>query len=745
MKSLSLYIAFILLSCTYLMGCKSHKNTFPKVVKGQIDLSQWQFEGRNFVKLNGEWEFYWKTLVDPSNFDTAHLPPVEWVKVPGTWTSHKINDKNLPPHGYATYCLRIKLPKTIRKRLGIFIPKIWSATKVWVNNVIVHSSGKVSEIYANYENRILEKLIEIEPKQQEVHLVVQVANHDIFVGGLVQPFQIGIYQEVLESKSLQYSWTLMWLGILLVMGLYHFVLFLFRQKNKSTLYFGIICIQIGLRLIVFGNHYIYEYLRTHSDLLTFAIQSKVYYITTFWLPPIALLYVRYLYPDEVKLFRWLVPIVSPKIIRVSVITTVLYTTFILVVSPVIFTTTIFFYQPIMGLFAGYLFFAIILAAAYKKRESLFQMLGILTMVLAGIHDVLSALIGIDILGLTGLELFPLAFAIFLSLQFLIIARRFSRAFLSVEDLSANLEKKVEERTKEVTRKNIEIEKKNEQLQLQNRNITDSIKYAKRIQKAILGSQKHIEDKFKDAFIFLQARDIVSGDFYWYSEAGCNQDWLYNTGLNGGNNSGSGGHLPMVNIKIVVAADCTGHGVPGAFMTIMGNDLLNEIVNDQCIHKPSAILKELDKKVRATLQSQSEEKTDDGMDMTVVTIDETHQKLYFAGAKNSILLVRRGKVFRLKGSIYPVGSAHYKAERDYQLHAFETQPDDVIYMFSDGFQDQFGGDQGRKYMTKRFRKFLLSISQLPMQEQRARLQQEFNDWVKDEYQQTDDVLVMGIRL
>ncbi|HAS40085.1 MAG TPA: hypothetical protein DCS93_06375 [Microscillaceae bacterium] len=744
MKSILLHI-IVFFSCVCIVGCKSNTTPPPTVKNGQIDLSQWNFEGNRILKLNGEWEFYWNTLADPTQFGKSQvkLPKSQFVKVPSTWTNYEVEGKNLPPHGYATYCVRIKLPKPTNMRLGIFIPKIWSATKVWVNDDLIHTSGIIAKDYANYENRILETLVEIEPKQQEVHLVIQVANHDIFVAGLMQPFKIGYYGELLESTSLQYSWTMMWLGILLAMGLYHFVLFSFRRKNKSTLYFGIISILIAIRLIVFGNHYIYEYLTAHSNLFNFAIQSKVYYGTTFWLPPIALLYIQSLFPDKVSFFfNKTIPIVSKKAIRVALIVTTIYTTFILVVSPVIFTSTILFYQPIFGIFIAYLFFAIILAAIKRKQESLFQMLGILTMVLAGGHDAILTFTGNDFLGLGGIELLPLAFSIFLSLQFLIIARRFSRAFLFVEDLSANLEKKVEERTIEVTQKNNEIEKKNEQLQLQNKNITDSIQYAKRIQKAILGSQQRIEEKFKDAFIFLQARDIVSGDFYWYSEATCNQDWLFNDGISSNNGSS---HLPMLDIKIVVAADCTGHGVPGAFMTIMGNDLLNEIVNDQCVHKPSMILKQLDKKVRATLQSQSEEKTDDGMDMTVITIDETHQKLYFSGAKNSILLVRRGDVFRLKGSIYPVGSAHYKSNRDYQLHVFETQPDDVIYMFSDGFQDQFGGNQGRKYMTKRFRSFLLSISNLPMQEQKTRIKQEFDAWVTDKYQQTDDVLVMGIRL
>ncbi|EAY25797.1 PP2C family protein-serine/threonine phosphatase [Microscilla marina] len=726
MKNLLSYLLFS--GVILLVGCTTKQPKAPAISKGTLDLSTWSFDHNHFVTLDGQWFFYWKKLLSPQDIGKRQLPPYTLVDVPNSWTNYQVNQVKLPPHGYATYCLRIKLPNT-NKPLGIFIPKIWSASKVWLNDSLVYTSGKVGRQYKSYESQILEQLVEFSAPSQEVHLVVQVANHDMFIGGLIQSFRLGIYSEILESNSLAYSWTLMWLGVLLVMGVYHFVLFFFRQKNKSTLYFGIICLFIGLRLIVFGEHYIYEYLKEHSGWLTFAIQSKAYYITTFFLPPVALLYVRSLYPEEVRFFKWQIFIVSPQVIKVSLWVTTVYSVFILVVSPVVFTPTIFFYQPFMGLFVAYLFFAIVLAGVHKKRESAFQMAGIFTMVLAGVND--------GLLALGALELLPVAFAIFLSLQFLVIARRFSRAFKSVEELSTNLEKKVEERTKE-------LEDKTKQLEKKNRSITDSIQYANRIQKAVLGSQQHIEKQFKDAFIYLKARDIVSGDFYWFSETNCNQSWLYNTNMNGGLEHANP-DLPIVKLKIIIAADCTGHGVPGAFMTIMGNDLLNEIIDNECIHKPDVILKELDKRVRATLHNETQEKADDGMDMTVVTIDETHQKLYFSGAKNSILLVRRGEVFRLKGSIYPIGSEHYKAEREYALHVFETQPNDIIYMYSDGFQDQFGGKKGRKYMSKKFRQFLLSLSHLPMEEQRYKINEELKTWMGDHYQQTDDVLVMGVKL
>ena len=161
---------------------------------------------------------------------------------------------------------------------------------------MIYQSGIVSKSSKEAKTRILEKLAEIYSHDQEIDLIIQVSNYEMFIAGLVQGFKIGAYSEILESISLKYSWTLMWLGILFAMGLYHFILFFFRKKRKSTFYFGIICMLLGIRLIIFGEHYLYEYLIEHIGWLSFAVQSKIYYSTTFMLIPVGLLYIESLYP-----------------------------------------------------------------------------------------------------------------------------------------------------------------------------------------------------------------------------------------------------------------------------------------------------------------------------------------------------------------------------------------------------------------------------------------------------------------
>ncbi|SFF57974.1 PP2C family protein-serine/threonine phosphatase [Thermoflexibacter ruber] len=263
-----------------------------------------------------------------------------------------------------------------------------------------------------------------------------------------------------------------------------------------------------------------------------------------------------------------------------------------------------------------------------------------------------------------------------------------------------------------------IEKKNE-------NITDSLKYAQRIQKAILGNEEEVLCNFKEGFIFFKPRDIVSGDFFWFSQL------FFNT-------------EERSSKRILIAADCTGHGVPGAFMTVMGNALLDEIINEKCITTPHLILHELDRKIVATLQKQNFNQSD-GMDMVILVIEEKDDNtkwVHWAGAKNPLYYVRNRQLHEIKGDKFPIGGNQSKIAKTFNTHTFELKDDYIFYLFTDGFQDQFGGKENRKYMVKHFRNFLFEISHLPLSVQKEKLEQEFTSW-KGEREQTDDVLVIGV--
>lgn len=269
-------------------------------------------------------------------------------------------------------------------------------------------------------------------------------------------------------------------------------------------------------------------------------------------------------------------------------------------------------------------------------------------------------------------------------------------------------------------KNREIEKKSE-------DILSSINYAKRIQTAILPLHSKIADVFgeENFFIYYKPREIVSGDFYWFHS----------------------GTFPKP-YTIFVAADCTGHGVPGAFMSMIGNDLLNEIVNSRRVLSPELILQELNEGIRNVLK-QDQNDSRDGMDIAIITLwkdENSFTTLEYAGAMNPLYYVRNEELVEIKADKKPIGGFHTNknAAPHFTKHtvALGKEPT-TIYLCSDGFQDQFGGENGKKFMVKRLRETLLSLSQLPMPAQKENLATTFETW-KGEQKQIDDVMMIGIR-
>ncbi|WP_291722325.1 7TM diverse intracellular signaling domain-containing protein [Bernardetia sp.] len=287
-----------------------------------------------------------------------------------------------------------------------------------------------------------------------------------------------------------------------------------------------------------------------------------------------------------------------------------------------------------------------------------------------------------------------------------------------------LEKKVKQRTVEIEQQKEEIEAINTSLMEQkglmekrNNDITSSINYARRIQDAVLPDLRTFKKNIPNCFILYKPRDIVSGDFYWFAKKD--------------------------NQIIVAAADCTGHGVPGAFMSILGDSYLNQIVNLQGITKADSILSRLHGQIRRALRQSSTENKD-GMDISICVIDLEQKHVTFAGAKRPLLYIQNETIFEIKGDKHSVGGFQTKAENAYTSHQVNFDEPTTFYIFSDGYVDQFGGKQNRKFMTKRFKQLLLDIHKEPMVRQRQLLAQEFDDW-KGNNKQIDDVIVVGFQV
>ncbi len=296
--------------------------------------------------------------------------------------------------------------------------------------------------------------------------------------------------------------------------------------------------------------------------------------------------------------------------------------------------------------------------------------------------------------LTSLKLFTTVFAGIRAYEFV----------TELEEYKQFLEQKVAERTAELKSKN--------------KAIIESIEYARRIQSAILPSSDYIDQLLPENFIYYQPRDIVSGDFYWLYQQ---DDRIY-----------------------VTVADCTGHGVPGAFMSILGITILEEILNLNSDLNPNEILDHLRKRLVISLKQTGEiNETQDGMDMILCIIEPGRNQIKFAGAYNSLYKISNGELQEYKGDKIPVGITFGK-ENNFSCQEIEYSKGDMLYLYTDGYFDQFGGPSGKKYSSRRFKELLMHIHNVDLGEQKEILQTNIENWMA-EMDQIDDITVMGIRL
>ncbi|GAA4842844.1 SpoIIE family protein phosphatase [Algivirga pacifica] len=275
----------------------------------------------------------------------------------------------------------------------------------------------------------------------------------------------------------------------------------------------------------------------------------------------------------------------------------------------------------------------------------------------------------------------------------------------------------------------ELNEKSHLLEKQHENMMSSVNYAKRIQNALLGSSEDVETKISnigenwDSFILFKPRDVVSGDFYWYTQ--------------------------KAGKTIIVAADCTGHGIPGAFMSLIGNDMLHQVIHERNITEPSLVLKTMHRLIQTALHQRDYKESRDGMDISICVINPYLNTLSFAGAGNPLYYIEKEnpqEVKVIKGQRYGVGGKDYKDRvREYQTEVLRLEDIQAFYIFSDGYQDQFGGPEGRKILSKNFRKQIFSIADLPMEMQKQCLEDFYNDWTAEgHFKQIDDILIIGVK-
>jgi len=297
--------------------------------------------------------------------------------------------------------------------------------------------------------------------------------------------------------------------------------------------------------------------------------------------------------------------------------------------------------------------------------------------------------------------------------------------------------KLTEANEEIKTANDELESKNEFLASQRdkileqkKQITSSIEYASRIQQAVLGSSEDLSQVIADNFVIFKPKDIVSGDFYWAKNV----------------------DVFTKQYRVFTAADCTGHGVPGAFMSMLGISFLNEIILEFYTELNAGdVLTRLREEVKKHLhQEKGATNVKDGMDMALVAVDYEDMKLQYAGANNPLFIIRNingrmaDTIEEIAPDKMPIG-IHLKESEGFTNHTLDFNKGDLLYVFSDGYLDQFGGEQGDKYKKRRFRELLLSVKDLPLNEQKQTIEKELERWMGDRYKQLDDITLIGVRL
>ncbi|MCX6295201.1 MAG: triple tyrosine motif-containing protein [Bacteroidetes bacterium] len=323
----------------------------------------------------------------------------------------------------------------------------------------------------------------------------------------------------------------------------------------------------------------------------------------------------------------------------------------------------------------------------------------------------------------------IAFVAFGSIYLFIVVRT-----RNLQNAKIELEQEVELRTFQLRQEKEKVEIVNKEvteqkaiIEAKNHDITDSIKYAKNIQEALLPPLQNLHNELKEAFVLYLPKDIVSGDFYWFAKRN--------------------------KKRFIASVDCTGHGVPGAFMSIIGNTLLNEIVSDKNVTQPAEILNELHAGVKTALKQSGDTGNErrDGMDIALCSLNEEGTILEYAGANRPLWIFRKNKNIvesfeMIKSNKFPIGGLEMENEtkRTFTNHVIPVEEGDIIYIFSDGYADQFGGAKGKKFMVGNMQKLVADIYQKPINEQEQILLNNFLNW-KGELEQIDDVLVIGFRI
>ncbi len=709
-KQIVQIVLFVLISAWSVLG------KTPAVEKGMINLQGYEFGKSDFVALDGEWQIKWMSFYTAGQMDT--ISRKHYGYVPGSWVNYTIDGKPCPAHGYMTYYLRVILRPSHPKRLGIRMQTAGTAYELFVDGRFVGSNGRVGINAEQTQDYYLPKIHEFDRDNDTLNIVIYVATFRYRKGGLWESVYLGLPQAVRSESERLIFFDIFLLGSLLMMAIYHVGLFALRRDDRLSLYFAILCFSMIIRLISTGEKLLIRWVEDFPWQWLIKLEFG-----SIMVAPIALtMFLDELYPKMMsRWFRGGVVVIFSVFIAITLLTNSGTSSYLIILTNTLWTPVLL-----------YILILVVRAAILRKPDSLVMALGI---VISFIFVVNEILYNANILN-TGYTL-PWAIFIFFFWQAFLLSRRFSRAFLQISKLSEELrqinltlENKVAQRTKELmdmTQEALElnremqatlkiVEDQNKQIQVKNENITASINYARRIQQGILPTSEQLQAVLGDYFLIYEPKDIVSGDFYW----------CYSDG----------------KVHFFALADCTGHGVPGAFMSLIGATLLSDLVRTNPESSPATLISQLHRAIRRVLRQEGR-MGQDGMDLALLKIIPSECKIEFAGSGRPLFYVSHGQSYFIRGGRSFVNIKDGDNAEPFQEHVIVFDSDTMVYLYTDGFTDQFGGELYTKYGMTRLHQLLSRNYDQPIEIQQEVLLNEFLNW-KANFNQTDDVSLVGFR-
>jgi len=704
-NQLFLVILFILFFASQAFGYDQPK----EATNGILDYTSSATAGLKTLNLDGYWIYFPDTLIPPEHIQEAlNTLPHSFIHVP----SGRAETKN---HPFGTYYLKLLLDST-SVRLTLQTLTIYSSASIYVNNQLIGSQGHPGSTVDKTQPELIFRSKEFQPELVN-QIVVHYANFYREKTGIANRLVLTTRKHQLSQYTFQLIKYALILGTILFIIFNQINYFFIRRRSRTSLYFGLASITISIYIFFMGLYY--SGLAFPDFNPDFFVALKTWRLAYYSTVCFFALYVYSLFPT-----------IYPKKVLYFTIGYTSFSALLTLIAPLHISSINFnFFMLFTLLIALHGFLMGIIGSIRKIEDSGLFIFGFGFFMLTVINDILHNLLIVSSVNLLDLGIFGMMLT-----QAQIINSKLNRSIQKSDRLSQNLkfinnnlEQIVVKRTEEIEEQKAEIEAQRDYAETQHRliatqkkTITDSINYAREIQQAVLPDEEILRNYFSDSFILFKPKDYVSGDFYWIRKIEIND-------------------IPFM---IFCTADCTGHGVPGAMLSMLGMSLLSEIISYEPIEKASDILESLRLRFKETLANCNDKQaTSDGMYLTLCMVNLVTNQLQYSGAFQSLLHITADRVNHIKGTRNIIGS--YMHEVKFENNIIQLSKGDRLYLFTDGFADQMAENGQGRFMQKRLISFLSGFNGTPFVEQKQVLDREFEQW-KGDFEQMDDVLVLGVK-